>query len=208
MTQRVSALRKTGIAAGILAGVGLIGGLGIVSGAGHGDHSKELRDAIDGGRAKNVILFIGDGMGDSEITIARNYQQGANGRLRLDTLPLTGAYTTYALTCLLTPEVPNNEGAFRPVRVVAPEGCILNCRRPAPVSARHIFGHFLPGLIFGALRASVVLDPPHVPHPRENVGVRLLYMPPSAPTAVGALTRIRPVRTARLYASITAWSLA
>ena len=91
MTQRVSALRKTGIAAGTLAGVGLIGGLGIVSGAGHGDHSKDLRDAIDGGRAKNVILFIGDGMGDSEITIARNYQHGANGRLRLDTLPLTGA---------------------------------------------------------------------------------------------------------------------
>jgi alkaline phosphatase/streptomycin-6-phosphatase len=36
-------------------------------------------------------------MGDSEITIARNYQVGANGRLWMDTLPLTGAYTTYAL---------------------------------------------------------------------------------------------------------------
>lgn len=66
-------------------------------------------------------------------------------------LNYTRAYTTYALTCLLTPDVPNNEGAFRPVRVVAPEGCILNCRPPAPVSARHILGHFLPGLIFGAL---------------------------------------------------------
>ena len=29
-------------------------------------------------------------MGDSEITIARNYQVGANGRLWMDTLPLTG----------------------------------------------------------------------------------------------------------------------
>jgi len=56
-----------------------------------------LRRAIDGGRARNVILFLGDGMGDSEITIARNYQAGADGRLWLDTLPLTGAYTTYAL---------------------------------------------------------------------------------------------------------------
>ena len=36
-------------------------------------------------------------MGDSEITIARNYQAGADGRLRMDTLPFTGAYTTYAL---------------------------------------------------------------------------------------------------------------
>ena len=59
--------------------------------------SDELRRAIDGGRARNVIMFLGDGMGDSEITIARNYQAGANGSLWMDTLPLTGEYTTYAL---------------------------------------------------------------------------------------------------------------
>ena len=41
-------------------------------------------------RARNVILFLGDGMGDSEITIARNYQVGANGRLWMDALPSTG----------------------------------------------------------------------------------------------------------------------
>jgi hypothetical protein len=33
-------------------------------------------------------------MGDSEITIARNYFVGAAGRLNLDKLPLTEAYTT------------------------------------------------------------------------------------------------------------------
>jgi alkaline phosphatase len=48
-------------------------------------------------RARNVILFLGDGMGDSEITIARNYEVGANGRLVMDSLPFTGAYTTYSL---------------------------------------------------------------------------------------------------------------
>ena len=62
-----------------------------------GDRSNEVRRAIDGGRARNVILFLGDGMGDSEITIARNYQVGAAGRLNMDKLPLTGAYTTYAV---------------------------------------------------------------------------------------------------------------
>ena len=59
--------------------------------------SETVQGAIEDGRARNVILFIGDGMGDSEITIARNYQTGANGRLWMDQLPLTGAYTTYAL---------------------------------------------------------------------------------------------------------------
>jgi N-methylhydantoinase B len=66
-------------------------------------------------------------------------------------LNYTHAYTTYALKCALAPEVPNNEGSFRPVTVTAPPRCILNAQRPAPVAARHILGHFLPGVIFGAL---------------------------------------------------------
>src|SRR5262245_49803711 len=57
----------------------------------------QVRANSDSGRARNVILLIGDGMGDSEITIARNYETGANGRLWMDRLPQTGAYTTYAL---------------------------------------------------------------------------------------------------------------
>lgn len=66
-------------------------------------------------------------------------------------LNYTHAYTTYALKCALAPEVPNNEGSFRPVHVSAPVGSILNAQHPAPVGARHIIGHFLPGAIFGAL---------------------------------------------------------
>ena len=39
---------------------------------------------------KNVILLIGDGMDDHQITIARNYLVGAQGRLTLDMLPHRG----------------------------------------------------------------------------------------------------------------------
>lgn len=70
------------------------------------DRSRTVQQAIDGGRAKNVILFLGDGMGDSEITIARNYHVGAAGRLTMDKLPLTGAYTTYAVE-ESNPSLPN-----------------------------------------------------------------------------------------------------
>jgi alkaline phosphatase len=63
----------------------------------HPDRTQAAKHAVKGGPARNVILLLGDGMGDSEITIARNYQVGANGRLAMDTLPLTGAYTTYAV---------------------------------------------------------------------------------------------------------------
>lgn len=64
-----------------------------------GDRTDAVRGAVKGGNAKNVILLIGDGMGDSEITSARNYQYGADGRFPgIDALPLTGQYTTFSLT--------------------------------------------------------------------------------------------------------------
>jgi N-methylhydantoinase B len=66
-------------------------------------------------------------------------------------LNYTIAYTTYALKAAICPDVPNNEGSFRPVRIHAPAGSILNCCRPAPVAARHIVGHFAPECVLGAL---------------------------------------------------------
>ena len=66
-------------------------------------------------------------------------------------LNYTHAYASFAVKAAINPEVPHNEGAFRPVHVTAPEGTILNCREPAAVASRHIIGHFLPGVIFGAL---------------------------------------------------------
>ncbi len=41
-------------------------------------------------RAHAVILLVGDGMGDQEITAARNFAYGASGRLHLDSLPVRG----------------------------------------------------------------------------------------------------------------------
>src|SRR2546425_918919 len=63
----------------------------------------------------------------------------------------TEAYTTYGVKVIVSPDVPNNEGAFRPLRITAPEGSILNVGRPAAVAARHVVGHFLPHVIAGAL---------------------------------------------------------
>lgn len=59
--------------------------------------SQELRQAIVEGPARNVILLIGDGMGTSEITSARNYALGADGRLAVDEFVLTGQVTTHSV---------------------------------------------------------------------------------------------------------------
>ncbi|WP_121117849.1 alkaline phosphatase [Croceibacterium ferulae] len=63
-----------------------------------GDRTDQFRQLIDGARPRNVILLIGDGMGDSEITLARNYAMGAGGYFPgIDALPITGHYTHYSL---------------------------------------------------------------------------------------------------------------
>lgn len=62
------------------------------------DQTDAIRASLNNKQAKNVILLIGDGMGDSEITAARNYAEGAGGFFKgIDALPLTGQYTHYAL---------------------------------------------------------------------------------------------------------------
>jgi N-methylhydantoinase B len=70
-------------------------------------------------------------------------------------LNYTRAYTSFAVKAALAPEVPHNAGSFRPVEVTAPVGSVLNCVDPAPVASRHLVGHFLPSLLFEALRPAV-----------------------------------------------------
>ncbi|AIA08223.1 alkaline phosphatase [Streptomyces noursei ZPM] len=83
----------------------------VTTAAGASDTKQQAQHAIKGGKAKNVILLIGDGMGDSEITLARDYVAGANGRLNMDGFPLTGAYTTYAVHADGTPDYVTDSAA-------------------------------------------------------------------------------------------------
>ncbi|MGE5202745.1 MAG: hydantoinase B/oxoprolinase family protein [Acidobacteriota bacterium] len=61
------------------------------------------------------------------------------------------AYTAFGVKCLVAPEVPNNAGSLEPITVSAPEGCVLNVKRPWAVAARHTVGHMLPDVVFGCL---------------------------------------------------------
>jgi N-methylhydantoinase B len=69
----------------------------------------------------------------------------------------THGYASFAIKAAVAPDVPHNDGAFRPVHVSAPAGSILNCTEPAAVAARHLVGHFVPSAIFAAL-AQALLD--------------------------------------------------
>lgn len=63
----------------------------------------------------------------------------------------TEAYSCYPLKCALDPATPRNEGTYRMIHVSAPEGSILNPRRPAAVYARQLVGHCLAAALYKAL---------------------------------------------------------
>jgi len=67
------------------------------------------------------------------------------------------AMTVYPIKCALLPDVPNNQGSYRPIEMIAPEGTIINCRFPAAVASRQIIGHSISATVFGAL-AQVMPD--------------------------------------------------
>ena len=87
------------------AAVALVGATAVLAGGGayavghdrDDDRSPDLARQIDGHKPKNVILLVGDGMGDSEVTLARYYGKGAEGRLNMDALPFRGSSIHYVL---------------------------------------------------------------------------------------------------------------
>jgi N-methylhydantoinase B len=70
-------------------------------------------------------------------------------------LNYTHAYASFAIKAAICPDVPHNEGSFRPVHVSAPAGSILNALDPAPVASRQVIGHFIPSAIFAALSGAM-----------------------------------------------------
>ncbi|THD85566.1 hydantoinase B/oxoprolinase family protein [Aliigemmobacter aestuarii] len=62
----------------------------------------------------------------------------------------TKAYASYALKCVVAPDIPNNWASLEAFTITSPEN-ILNAPRPAPVAVRHVIGHLVPDLVLGAL---------------------------------------------------------
>jgi N-methylhydantoinase B len=60
------------------------------------------------------------------------------------------AYANYALQCVVAPDIPNNWASLNIFTISSPVN-IMNAQRPSPVSVRHVIGHMVPDLVFGAL---------------------------------------------------------
>lgn len=63
----------------------------------------------------------------------------------------TVSLTTYAVKCLTSPEIPQNDGCNRPLRISAPPGSLLNPQRPAAVGHRHFIAQSVADAVLKAL---------------------------------------------------------
>lgn len=105
----------------------------------------EIRVAVTVDDQKGEILvdYAGSsGASPAGINVVKNY---------------THAYTTFTIRSVLNPDVPNNYGSLAPIKVEAPAGSIVNAQSPAPCTARHVVGMFLPMPLLQAL-AQVLPD--------------------------------------------------
>lgn len=57
----------------------------------------------------------------------------------------------YAVKVLFTPELPQNEGCNRPIKIIIPEGSLLNPQEPAAVSVRHLTQQAVADVVLKAL---------------------------------------------------------
>jgi N-methylhydantoinase B len=101
-----------------------------------------LQDLADGTRSASDVLEAREG--DLEIVLQAEV---SGDELTLDftgtaaqhegnlncPIAVTRSACYFAIRVLTDPDIPPSAGAYRPVRVIAPEGCLLNARSPAAV---------------------------------------------------------------------------
>ncbi len=78
-----------------VAAIGVAIGL-LIGGCSSGGGSSSISRSVNASTAKNVIFFLGGGMGMTTMTAARIYAVGEDGELTMDTLPETAFVKTFS----------------------------------------------------------------------------------------------------------------
>ncbi|WP_317930778.1 hydantoinase B/oxoprolinase family protein [Halioxenophilus sp. WMMB6] len=142
------------------------------------DYGRRLTETelaqLQPGRYHFRDLMDDDGQGNGPIPIEVTLTIG-DGRLVADfhgtskqvagnincPLTVTAAAVFYALRCLLPDYTPACAGVFDPVTLLAPEGCLVNARRPAAVAAGNVETSMrLVDVVLGALAQALPTEIP------------------------------------------------
>jgi N-methylhydantoinase B len=100
--------------------------------------AEEVMEDDAGGEARDIRLRVAARIEGDLLTLDfTGTDLQVEGNLNCP-LPVTKSAAFFAVRVLTDPDAPPSAGAFRPVRVIAPEGCLVNARAPAAVAAGNV----------------------------------------------------------------------
>ena len=112
--------------------------------------SSAILDLADGARI-DIVCSLRVDPDEGEITVDYTGTSEASPWGINVVRNYTHAYTTFTVRSVLNPDIPNNHGSLAPIKMIAPEGSIVNAVLPQPGTARHVVGMFLPNALLKAL---------------------------------------------------------
>jgi N-methylhydantoinase B len=127
-------------------------------------------DGIDVGKPIRLLVTLNK-QGDRLIADWTGSSPQVKGAIN-NTLSYTKAATYCAIRSVLPPGIPNNEGVFRAIEVIAPPGTIANVVLPGATAARGLTGFRMVDCCFGAL-AMMVPDKVFAASDGGNTGISI-----------------------------------
>jgi N-methylhydantoinase B len=101
-------------------------------------HAADVLEDDGGGQIRDVTIRVGVRVRGEEVEIDfAGTDPQTPGNLNCP-LSVTKSAAYFVLRVLTDPDIPASAGAYRPLRVTAPPGCLVNARAPAAVAGGNV----------------------------------------------------------------------
>lgn len=114
-----------------------------------------------------VSVTIGDGEATIDFTGTDPQRRGPINA----TLSSTESATYYVVMAIADPTIPANYGCYEPIRIIAPEGSVVNAVSPAPVVGRNAITHTISNVLFAAFSQALPDRVPAAYYGMSNVHI-------------------------------------
>jgi N-methylhydantoinase B len=101
------------------------------------DGVRTARDVLEAREGDLEIVLEATVSGDQLTLDFSGTAEQHDGNLNCP-IAVTRSACYFAIRVLTDPDIPPSAGAYRPIEVIAPEGCLLNARAPAAVAAGNV----------------------------------------------------------------------
>ena len=102
--------------------------------------SYRFKDALDndGFTEEPVVIRVEITLDNDEVTVDFSGTDAQRPGSINAVYPVTLSAVAYVFRCVLGLDIPANSGCLRPIQIIAPEGTVVNARRPAAVAAGNV----------------------------------------------------------------------